>query len=73
MDTLKPCMVRTIYHRVKRLMYEQRASTVNRWQMIQQLVLEGYDRDEVEESIALLYDPVGLFYEKSRGHITLVR
>lgn len=66
-------MIRTIYQRIKRLMFEQRAATVNRRQMVHLLVAEGYDQEEVEEAIALLYNPGGLFYEKSRGHIALVR
>lgn len=66
-------MVRTIYWRIKRLMFEQRVATMDRWQTIQLLVREGYDQIEVEEAIALLYNPGGLFYEKVQGHIALVR
>ena len=72
MNTLKPSMVRTVYERVKRLMYQNRAVSLDRNMTIQVLVHEGYDREEVEEAISLLYYPVGFFYEKSRGQIALV-
>ena len=73
MESLKPGMVRTIYCRIKRLMFEQRAATLDRWVTVRLLVDEGFDQEEVEEAIALLHNPGGLFYEKSRGQIALVR
>lgn len=69
MDYLKPGMVRTIYERVKSLMYQNRAATLDQWSTIFLLVREGYDREEVEEAISKLYYPAGLFYEKSPGKI----
>lgn len=66
-------MVKTIYERVKSLMYQDRAVTLDRWSAVFLLVQEGYDREEVEEAIYKLYYPAGLFYEKLPGKIALVR
>ncbi len=73
MNTLKPGMVRTVYERVKQIMYQDRAVTLDRWMTIKMLVQEGYDQQEVEEAISQLYNPAGLFYEKTLGKIALVK
>lgn len=73
MNFLKDGMVRTIYERVKQIMYQNRAITLDRWITIKMLVQEGYNQQEVEEAISQLYYPAGLFYEKTLGKIALVR
>lgn len=65
-------MVRTIYERVKCIMFEARAHELSYWQVVKLLVREGYDQEEVEQAISSLYYPVGLFYERSIGKIALV-
>ena len=66
-------MVRTVYQRVKQLMFQQRAGSIDRWTVTRQLIMEGYDQEEVEEAISLLHYPVGFFYEKYPGQIALVK
>ena len=73
MDYLKPGMVRTIYERIKQLMYQKRSSMLNRWMTVEVLVQDGFDRNEVEECISLLYYPASLFYSPHVDKIALVR
>jgi len=65
-------MVRTIYERIKQLMYQNRSAMLNRWMTIEILVQDGFDRTEVEECISLLYYPVALFYSPHINKIALV-
>ena len=73
MESLRPSMVKTVYDRVKNLMYQRRAGIMNRWMIIQILVYEGYDQYEVEESLDLLQYEASLIFEPHIGQLALVK
>ena len=73
MDTIKPGMIKTIYKRIRQLMYQNRSAMLNRWMTVEILVQDGFDRDEVEECISLLFYPAALFYSPHIDKIALVR